>query len=340
VPKTWKVLVSGATGDVAQGVLKALGRSSIPVELYTTCVHADCAFLHNGYQSFLAPYSASEEYLPFLLDLLGKFAIDLFIPTVDSEILKIAQNRQLIESSSPARVFVGEPEKIRICEDKVATAAFLKQHGFVYPRTIGAEDPEAENFLHQVGLPVIVKPKRGRGSHNVFLRQSYSEALIHLGDKAYCYQEWLPADGGEFTTGIYLGDDKEVKGICTLQRELKGGSTFKARRLIAPELEEPLKLMAQKLDLKYVNIQSRRVNDSLVPFEFNGRFSGTTGIISRVFNAPELVIKEWLLGQTVPPASSEEQFVAMRYYEEVYATPDDLQELEERSQAIVSRRRL
>ena len=44
--------------------------------------------------------------------------------------------------------------------------------------------------------------------------------------------------------------------------------------------------------IKYLNIQARLFNNEVYIFEFNGRFSGTTGIISIVFNAPEMFIRE------------------------------------------------
>lgn len=336
----FRVLVSGATGDVAQGVLKALERSNLNLKLITTCVFADSAFLHKGYQSFLAPYSASEEYLPFLTALCQHHEIDLFIPTVDSEIGKIAEHRTHLESETGVRVCVGTPEQIRVCQSKVATADFLKDRGFAYPQTMPAESPDAESFIARLGFPIVAKPKQGRGAQDVFVAKDPRDLEAIIGNPRFCLQEWLTDADGEFTTGLYLGDDGQVKGVCTLERELKGGSTFKARRVVAPELERPLEEMAKKLGLKYVNIQSRKVGDRLVPFEFNGRFSGTTGIVSRVFNGPEMLVREWLMNEAVPRVESTEEFVAMRYYEEVFTTPQAILDLKERSLPFVPSRPL
>jgi carbamoyl-phosphate synthase large subunit len=326
-----RILVSGASGDVAQGVLKALQRCPLDLELHTTCVFADSAFLHREFHAYLAPYSASEQYIPFLIDLIRKQKIDLFLPTVDSEMMMVAQARPELEAATGVRVCVGSPEQIAVCQDKLATAEFLRREGFSYPRTLSADDPGAPNFLQELGYPVVVKPRQGRGSAQVALLSEGGAAAPYLGDPRFCFQEWLPEAEGEYTTGIYLGDDGEVKGIATLRRELRHGSTFKAFRVLEPALEAPLADMARRLGLKYLNVQARRVGDRLVPFEFNGRFSGTTGILARVFNAPEMVVREWLRGERLEPQNSQEEFMALRYYEEVYTTPGALEALKERS---------
>lgn len=86
--------------------------------------------------------------------------------------------------------------------------------------------------------------------------------------------------------------------------------------------------------MRYVNIQAMRRGNLLVPFEFNGRFSGTTGIIARVFNAPEMYLRESVLGESVPPVFNDEAFVAMRYYTEAYADPAQIAEINARSAAV------
>ena len=57
--------------------------------------------------------------------------------------------------------------------------------------------------------------------------------------------------------------------------------------------------MAQAAGLKYINIQSMRRGDKLIPFEFNGRLSGSTAMVSKIFNAPEMFVRERLLGETL-----------------------------------------
>ena len=169
---------------------------------------------------------------------------------------------------------------MHICDDKYTTVKFLEKEGFSAPKSILPNEEEIDNFIESVGYPFIIKTRSGNGAKEVFLAKSYNDYAPYIGNENYMFQEYIPSEGGEYTSGIYLGDDGEVKGICTLERELRCGSTYKAKRIDNEVLEEPLKKIATSLGMKYLNIQSMRKGDILYPFEFNGRFSGTTGIIT------------------------------------------------------------
>ena len=286
-----KVLISGAGGDVGQGVLKALAMSSLDTELYATCISAHSSWLHAaGVTGFIAPPSADVAYVDFIIRLINRFGLKVYFPTVDSEILKIAQARDRIESETGAVVFVDDSEKVEICDDKFRTVEFLRKHGFAHPESALVSEPTSRDLVLRMGYPIISKKRIGRGSQDVHVVHNEDELASYLGDADFLLQEFLDPDAGEYTSGFYLGDDGEVKGACTFRRQLKAGSTFIAERILDPVLEAPLEDMARLLGMKYLNVQSMRRGDELVPFEFNGRLSGSTAIVSRVFNAPEMFI--------------------------------------------------
>lgn len=329
-----KVLVSGAAGDVGQGVLKALAASPLDIEPYTTCIGPHSSWLHMGITSFIAPRSASEEYVPYLIRLIRRFGIQVFFPTVDGEITKIAREKARIEGETGAQVFVAGVDKVAVSDDKFNTAEFLRANGFAYPASVVAVGPEARALADRLGYPLIVKKRSGKGSQDVFRVDDAAELERRLGDPTYVVQEWLDPDQGEYTSGLYLGDDGEIKGVCTFRRSLRGGSTYIAERIVDPLLEQQLERIARTLGMKYLNIQSMRRGNELVPFEFNGRLSGTTAMVSRVFNAPEMFIRERILGERIARVDNPVRFVAMRYYEEVYATPEQVDALLARSAEI------
>jgi carbamoyl-phosphate synthase large subunit len=328
---TIKVLVSGAGGDVGQGVLKALAASTLDIELYTTCISPHSSWLHVEANSFVAPPSADEEYVPYLIRLICRFGIHVFFPTVDSEIAKISREKARIESETGVLVFVDDVNRVSICDDKFETAEFLRRHGFAYPESAIADGQSARDLAAGLGYPVIVKKRCGKGSQDVYLVQDAADLESRLGDPAFVVQEWLDPNSGEYTSGLYVGDDGEIKGACTFRRQLKCGSTFIAERIIDPVLETPLEDIARALGMKYLNIQSMRRGGELVPFEFNGRLSGTTAMVAKVFNAPEMFIRERLLGERLERVDDPSLFVAMRYYDEVYATPEQIDALLTRS---------
>ena len=330
-----KVLVSGVGGDVAQGVIKALQKSLLDLEIYKICAYHNSSWLHVDDFSFITPLSVSDEYIPFLIKFLNKFKVDVFFPCIDSEINKVSKNKKIIEDSTQTIVFVDEFDKIKRCEDKYMTYEFLKMNNFKCPATIlPLSVKDIKGLIKHVGFPLVAKRRIGHGAESVKFVNTYAEARNYLGLADYVLQEFLQSEEDEFTSGIYLGDDGEVKGICILKRELKGGSTYRAVRIIDKRHEISLCKMAKKLGMKYLNIQSRLRKGHLCPFEFNPRFSGTTGIISRVFNAPEFFIRERILKEKCDKAQNNDRFYVMRYYEEIYASIEDMKELKRRSNKI------
>jgi carbamoyl-phosphate synthase large subunit len=332
---TIKILVSGAGGDVGQGIIKALAASSLDVEIYATCISPQSSWLHHPrVQSFIAPLSAAADYISFLIRLIRRYGIQVFFPAVDMEITKISMEKARIERETGCCVFVDDQDKVAISDDKFMTSEFLRTHGFVHPVSAIAADADIRTLVGRLGFPLIVKKRRGKGSQDVLKVNNMKELSWSFDDSSFVIQEWLDPEQGEYTSGFYIGDDGEIKGACTFLRKLRGGSTYLAERVIDPVLEQPLEHIARTLGMKYLNIQSMRRGNELVPFEFNGRLSGTTAMVSKVFNAPEMFIRERILGEKLQRVDNRLRFVAMRYYEEIYASPEDIKALLVRSSEI------
>jgi len=333
--KKINVLIDGLGGDVGQGVAKALMMSTLPITIFGACISSSSSWLHKIEHSYIFPYINDAKFISFLIDFINYHNIDIYFPTIDSGIKKISEYKKTIEEQTKCIVFVDQIEKVHICDDKYTTVKFLEKEGFSAPKSILPNEEEIDNFIESVGYPFIIKTRSGNGAKEVFLAKSYNDYAPYIGNENYMFQEYIPSEGGEYTSGIYLGDDGEVKGICTLERELRCGSTYKAKRIDNEVLEEPLKKIATSLGMKYLNIQSMRKGDILYPFEFNGRFSGTTGIISKVFNAPEMFIKEKVLNELLPVNQNNHLFYVMRYFEEVYVSAQEVEALEKRSKELI-----
>ena len=327
-----RVLVSGAGGDTAQGVIKALRASPLDVEIFAACVSPDSAWLHAlGVRGLLSPYAMEPNYIDWLVDTIDRFRIDAFFPAVDQEMPVLAPHAAQIRADTGAHILCGTPEQVAICADKLATNHFLSTHGFACPASVGLDDPELQDRLETVGFPLIVKPRHGRGSRDVVRINTAKELAPYRGDATYIAQQYLCESEGEFTSGIYLGDDAEIKGVVHFRRILKHGSTIRAERVRSQAFDDQLIPMAHTLGIKYLNIQSMLCDGKLIVFEFNGRMSGSTAMVSRVFNAPDLFLRERLLGQTVARQDSDEDFVALRYLEEIYTTRSRIDALAQRT---------
>tara|TARA_R110000824_G_scaffold97953_5_gene233797 strand:- start:1080 stop:2045 length:966 start_codon:yes stop_codon:yes gene_type:complete len=318
-----KILVSGVGGDVAQGVIKCLQQSKLKTKIYKIASSVEESWLHVDENCYLSPRVDSKEYLDYLYDFILQHKIDVFIPCVDSEIYKISLFANKIHNITKCKVIVGDIDKIKICEDKFKTYEFLKDNDFCYPETFLSKEDKKINF------PSILKTRSGSGSKNIYEICNKDQLKSHIFEDNMILQEKL--EGDEYTAGVYLGKDKQIKGVCIFKRKLKNGSTNFAERIIDKNIELYICKIAKKLDLTYVNIQFKLKNNLPCPFEFNGRFSGTTGFISKVFNAPDLWLRENFLNQKIEKQSNLDKFYVMRYAEEIYATQEEMINLIERS---------
>ena len=126
-----KVLVDGCGGDVAQGVIKALNKSKLNLEIHKICTYYNSSWLHVDDYSYISPLSVSDEYIPYLIRLLNAKRINIFFPCVDFEIPKVALNKEKLESDTPAKIFVDEFDKVEVCNDKYKTDLCIHdQKGF------------------------------------------------------------------------------------------------------------------------------------------------------------------------------------------------------------------
>lgn len=330
--KKIRALVDGVGGDVGQGVIKCLMDSSLDVEIHAACISADSGWLYRIEKSYLFPLVMDDGFLDFIVEFISRHGIDVYFPTVDSSLVKIAAIKREIEARTGAIVFVDEPEKIGICDDKIQTADFLAKNGFPGPRTVSLEfQDRVEAFLSDVAFPLIVKPRKGNGAKGVHAVSRRQDLAGYMGDAEMVLQEALDVREGEITSGIYIGDDGEPKGIYALRRKLRNGSTYSAERVIDQALDGRLLDIALRLGMKYVNIQAAYDGQRLLPFEFNGRFSGTTGVARRVFNGPEMFIRERILRERLLPSSNRERFRFSRYSEEIIYSDQDVEMLRRRS---------
>lgn len=328
-----RVLIDGIGGDVGQGVLKSLFDSKLGIELYASCISDKSSWLYKIQNSFIFPLVSDEKFIDFLITFINKYKIDVYFPTVDSTLLKISKYRDFIQSKTNVKIFIDSLEKVTICDDKYLTNKFLIENGFHAPKTISMDDLNLNQFLLNNDYPLILKTKSGNGAKNVIKVNNYEELEPFISNSSWLLQEFLNIEN-EITSGIYIGNDREVKGIYVLKRTLKLGSTHHAERIIDKNLEDQLVDIAKKMNMQYLNIQAVYENNKLLPFEFNGRLSGTTGAMRQIFNVPEIFIKENILNEYIKPSNNNEKIFFTRYNEEIIYTQKDINNLKVRSEIL------
>lgn len=146
-------------------------------------------------RSFTICSISEEGYIPTLVKLCESNNVDLLIPTIDTDLLILSENRsRFLEIDT--EVLVSDKEQIQICRDKIKTAAFFKLCGINTPDTVDDVN------LFNGSFPCFIKPRDGSSSVNAFRINSQAELL----DKVKAVPEYIIQPlirGTEYTVDIF-----------------------------------------------------------------------------------------------------------------------------------------
>ncbi len=156
----------GRRVELIQAYQNAAGRLGIELEIYGGDSSATAPALHFCDKRVSLPLIRDRAYIPFLVDFCKKEKIDALIPTIDTDLLPLAENKALFAST---RVIISAPDKIRVCRDKRFTAGYFQSVGLKSPM------PEEVVSRYTAGFPAFIKPKDGSSSINAYRADSMDE---------------------------------------------------------------------------------------------------------------------------------------------------------------------
>ena len=210
-----------------------------------------------------------EGYIDNLLQICRDDRIDLLIPTIDTDLLVLSENREKF-SAIGTRVMISAPERIRICRDKNNTSQFFVDCGLHAPM------PVNDWREYKSGFPAFIKPKDGSSSVNAFKVENAEELKIYaeeIGD--YIVQPFV--SGHEYTIDIFCGWDGEPISIVPRERlQVRAGEVLKTRICMdSAMIEEARTLCRAFRPCGPMTVQLIRDADGVDWFiEINPRFGG------------------------------------------------------------------
>ncbi len=305
-----RVLVTGASGDSAQGVIRALRSADVAYFIASVCIHErNPGFLLSDVSSVAPPCRLEGDYIRFLVDFMQTHRIEVMIPTVDSELPLIARCREDIERQTGASVIIGSHDAVLTCCDKDLTARYLDAIRVGQPVMLRGVE-EVRRAL-EAGVDVIMKPRLGGGSRGIRIlgRDDLNQGRWMSED---CIYQRYEAYRREYTS-VVMKDGPRVVAYAVLERALSGGRTAWCRRVPSAPFERMLEDVASGLDMPYLNIQFGQAGEELQVFDLNPRFSGSTAVFAQVFNGPDLLVCKTLEGCMPDFVTSGRYFESMRY---------------------------
>ena len=135
----------------------AADRLGVPLEIWGADVkEAVSAFLYCD-RAVTVCKIKDPNYIPSLLELCENEKINALIPTIDTDLLLLAQNKHLFDKVG-TKVLISAEEKIQLCRDKRYTATYFHSVGLESP------DPVDDYLAYSGGYPAFIKPKDGSSS--------------------------------------------------------------------------------------------------------------------------------------------------------------------------------
>jgi carbamoyl-phosphate synthase large subunit len=316
---TLSVLVTGAGSVYGLGIIRALKASVLPVETIAIDSNPYSLGLFFADKSFIAPRAAEEEsYYMFIKNLCIDHQIKAIFIGSTAELPFYSRNRESLETSTGAKVFVNSPRVLELCTDKWLTMCHLSRSGFQNPATIRYPEDAGmlSSFIESAGFPLIVKPRFGRGSVGVVLVKDKQQLLENItGKESLIIQEYLTDEEQEFTVGICINQKGEVISKIALRRYLLEGVSIAAVSDGYNHIADYCAVVASTLGAYgAINIQLRLKDDMPVIFEINPRFSSSTGMrLLFGINEPESLIRSEVLCQEVIPGCPSTGIVLRQY---------------------------
>jgi len=211
-----------------------------------------------------------EPYIDELLTICRNDSIDLLIPTIDTDLLKLSENKNRFEDIG-TKVLISSPDMISICRDKNKTSAFFEACGLKAPK------PVNDWTLYEGEYPAFIKPKDGSSSINAYKVDNLEELQPYASQiDDYVVQPFV--DGKEYTVDIFCDWDGTPISIVPRERmQVRAGEVLKTRiDLDSKMIEEAKKLCAVFKPCGPITvqlIQDDNTGDNYY-IEINPRFGG------------------------------------------------------------------
>jgi len=236
----------------------------------TTDINPLSPALYFGHRHHIVPLTTNHYYIPIIESICDAEDVSLVIPTIDDELPIFGNARKRFESVG-IRVAISSEETGLICNDKYETYQFCLRNDIPVPVTTLAADVYTRKFKY----PVIVKPRYGRGSVNVF--------TVHDEEHLRLFANYVPdaliqeyVEGTEFTVDVLCNFSGKVISVVPRERlVIRAGVSDKGITRKNKEVMDFAMDVALRLQLVgAANIQCKWDGRNVTLIEVNPRFSG------------------------------------------------------------------
>lgn len=208
-------------------------------------------------------------YIDNLLQICKEDNIDLLIPTIDTDLLILSENKKKFETIG-TRVLISEPDKIRICRDKNNTSQFFVDCGLHAPMPVNNWSE------YDGGYPAFIKPKDGSSSINAYKVENIEELEVYAGQiEDYIVQPFV--EGTEYTIDIFCDWNGEpISIVPRIRLQVRAGEVLKTQIDMDEQIIKEAKILCENFKpCGPMTVQLIRDKEGIDWFiEINPRFGG------------------------------------------------------------------
>lgn len=268
------VLISscGRRVELVRAFKAARDRMSVSGNVVCSDASDDAPALYYADKTYSVPRISSDGFISAIIDICVKENINLIIPTIDTELVKFAENKLLIESATNAKVLISDINCINICRDKIKTAQFFADNNFAFPYTYSLNELDSANYK----LPLFIKPKDGSSSINAFKVNTSAELDFFRNYVVNpIVQECI--GGIEYTVDIFLDFNSNIISCLPRKRlATRSGEILKGEIDMNYTVIQDVKRLMHFLNpIGHITVQGFLGEDNVFRFiEVNPRFGG------------------------------------------------------------------
>ena len=276
---------------------KTLQEMGLDAKVYTVDLKPEMA--PAGYVSeecIRVPRCTSDDYMDVLLQICIDKQIGVVIPTIDTELKVLSENRvRFLEQG--IQIVISDTAFITTCRDKRLTDSLFHELGIPTPKIMDKD---------HITFPLFAKPYDGSLSANTHLVHDQEELTKDiLNDPKMLLMEYVNTkEYKEFTVDMYYGQDGQVKGIVPRERiEIRAGEINKGitrKNMIVGFLKQRMGTLQGVRGCICLQLFYRLSDHDIKGIEINPRFGGGFPLTYYAkANYAEYIIREYLLGETI-----------------------------------------
>lgn len=314
---TYDVLVLDARLRQSLATVRSLGRRGLRVAALGSSGGLPSFSSRWCRQAFLCPAAeGTEEYLPYLEQLLDRIRAGVLITSSDATLTLIRRYRERLEHRT--RIALAREPALGIAVDKERTLEVAKRLGIAVPRGVNVKAAgEVAEALREVGLPAVVKPSVSwawNEQHGMRL----ASRLVTTPDEAQRFVEELESlevtllfqqlvSGRRESVSLFYADGQLYASYAQRHTRIVGGeSALRQSIAVPPDIGGPAERLVREIDLEGCSEVEFRRDDAGNPYlmEINPRLWASAELAVRSGVDFPYLLYQWASGEKIDRVKS------------------------------------